>query len=184
VYRDARTPLGSASIRSCFVLITSVTWSFPFRTDIFTMDSFLAREKKLSILDEGVFMGQKLSAGVIVVGCLLMVLGLTLLAAGRIQSQDETISGAGICAFSFGALTCAGGMYLKARALQATTPASTVKPAKTRGGCDLCGTETPAVMCRAHQLHLCPACLARHYDVRSCVYAPSSRRPAAKAARA
>jgi hypothetical protein len=168
------------------VLITSVTWTFPFRTDIFTVDSFSAREKKHSIFYEGVLMGQKLSVVVIVVGCLLMLLGLTLLAAGLTQSQDESIAGAGICAFSFGALACAGGMYLKAREVQAgtTLPSNTKQQTKTRGGCDLCGTESPAVMCRAHQLHLCPACLTRHYDVRSCVYAPTSRRPAAKAARA
>jgi len=131
-------------------------------------------------------MGQKLSVSLIVVGCLLMVLGLTLLAAGLAQGQDESIAGAGICVFSFGSLVCAGGMYVKARALQAETGTpSNKQPAKSRGGCDLCGTESPAVMCRAHQLHLCPACLTKHYDVRSCVYAPSSRRAAAaKAARA
>ena len=168
------------------MLITSVTWCFPFRADIFSVDSFPAREKKLSIFYEGVLMGQKLSLFLIIVGCLLMVLGLTLLAAGLTQGQDESIAGAGICAFSFGALACAGGMYVKARAVQAETSIpSNKQQTKTRGGCDLCGTESPAVMCRAHQLHLCPACLSKHYDVRSCVYAPSSRRAAgAKAARA
>jgi ribosomal protein S14 len=131
-------------------------------------------------------MGQKLSILLIVVGCLLMAVGLTLLAAGLTQGQDETIAGSGICAFSFGALACAGGMYLKARAVQAATNVPANKQqTKMRGGCDLCGTESPAVMCRVHQLHLCPACLTKHYDVRSCVYAPSSRRAAAaKAARA
>jgi hypothetical protein len=168
------------------VLITSVTWSFPFRADIFTVGSLPAGEKKLSILYEGVLMGQKLSGFLIVVGGLLMIVGLVLLASGLAQRQDESIAGAGICAFSFGALACAGGMYLKARAIQADpSAAAAAKPqTKTRGGCDLCGTESPAVMCRIHQLHLCPACLSRHYDVRSCIYVPSTRRPAAKAARA
>ncbi len=131
-------------------------------------------------------MGQKLSGFVIVIGCLLMVLGLVLLASGLAQRQDDSIAGAGICAFSFGALACAAGMYLKARAVQAGNPlpANNKQQTKTRGGCDLCGTESPAVMCRIHQLHLCPACLSRHYDVRSCIYVPSTRRPAAKAARA
>jgi hypothetical protein len=167
------------------VLITSVTWSFPFRADIFTVGSFPAREKELSIFYEGVLMGQKLSGFLIVVGCLLMIVGLVLLASGLAQRQDESIAGAGICAFSFGALACAGGMYLKARTVPAqTTIPSSKQQTKTRGGCDLCGTESPAVMCRIHQLHLCPACLSRHYDVRSCIYVPSTRRPAAKAARA
>ena len=129
-------------------------------------------------------MGQKLSVTLIVVGSVLMLLGLTFLASGLAQGQDQAISGAGICAFSFGALICAAGIYAKARVLQAAAPAA--KPQmKPRGGCDLCGTASPAVMCRAHQLHLCPTCLSRHYDSRSCIYVPSTRRAAAaKAARA
>ena len=129
-----------------------------------------------------ILMGKKLSAALIVVGCLLMLAGLGLLAAGMAQKHDESVGGSGILAFAFGALTCASGMYMKARAAQAAFDA--VKPApKTRGGCDLCGTESPAVMCRAHQLHLCSNCLNKHYDARSCIYVPSSRRaPAAKAA--
>jgi hypothetical protein len=169
--------------------ITSVTWIPTFRADIFRVQSFPSstKTKNLSVFQEGVLMGQKLSATLIVIGGLLMALGLTLLAAGFAQKQDESIAGAGICAFAFGALSCASGMYLKARAIQAAVPVNpnTKAPTKQRGGCDLCGTESPAVMCRVHQVHLCPACLAKHYDTRSCVYVPSTRRPmAAKAARA
>jgi len=167
-------------------LITSVTWCFHFRADIFMVDPFSKRKTTLPVFQAGINMGQKISGFLIVIGGLLMAVGLVMLAAGFAQKQDESIAGAGICAFSFGALACAGGMYLKARAVQAETSVpSTKQQTKMRGGCDLCGTESPAVMCRAHQLHLCPACLSKHYDVRSCVYAPSSRRAAAaKAARA
>jgi hypothetical protein len=129
-------------------------------------------------------MTKKLSVVLIVIGSLLMLVGLTFLASGLAQSQDESISGAGMLAFALGALTCSTGIYLKARAAQAALPKTESKPQqKARGGCDLCGTETPAVMCRVHQLHLCPACLAKHYDTRSCIYVPSTRRsPATKAA--
>lgn len=132
-------------------------------------------------------MSRKLSLVFIFMGSLLMLLGLAFLASGLTQSQDESISGVGICGFSLGALICTAGVYLKARAAQAAAPAIP-KPQpqpKSRGGCDLCGVESPAVMCRVHQLHLCPNCLAKHYDTRSCVYVPSTRRaPAARAARA
>jgi len=148
---------------------------------------FPAVRKKLSILEEGDLMGRKLSLMLIVMGSLLMLLGLTFLASGLSQSRDESISGVGICTFSLGALICATGVYLRARAAQATVPANPKPQAqpKARGGCDLCGVESPAVMCRVHQLHLCPNCLAKHYDTRSCIYVPSTRRaPAARAARA
>ena len=130
-------------------------------------------------------MGLKLSTGLMTVGCLLMLMGLTLFSASVSQHQDDAILGAGICAFSFGALLTAGGIYLRGRALLAEAGAAAPKAQQQqqpRSGCDLCGIETPAVMCRAHQLHMCPTCLARHFDARSCVYIPSSRKPAAKAA--
>src|SRR6476661_3174407 len=130
-------------------------------------------------------MGRKLSLVLIAAGSLLMMLGLTFLASGLAQRQEESISGVGICTFSLGALICTAGIYLRARAAQAAVPASPKPQPKARGGCDLCGVETPAVMCRVHQLHLCPNCLAKHYDTRSCIYVPSTRRaPAARAARA
>jgi hypothetical protein len=132
-------------------------------------------------------MGRKLSTTLIVGGTLLVLAGLVFLASSISQKQDESVSGIGLCAFSLGALICSTGIYLKARTAQAEAPASSNnKPQpKQRGGCDLCGTEVPAVMCRVHQLHLCPGCLAKHYDTRSCIYIPSTRRaPAARAARA
>lgn len=131
-------------------------------------------------------MGRKLSLALIIVGVLLMLGGLIFLASGMSQGQDESVSGFGLITFSLGALIAATGMYLKARTAQAAVPANpNSKPQpKQRGGCDLCGVESPAVMCRVHQLHLCPACLAKHYDTRSCIYVPSTRRAMTKAARA
>jgi hypothetical protein len=61
--------------------------------------------------------------------------------------------------------------------LQASGPLEPKAQAKrSRGGCDLCGTEAPVVNCRVHQMHLCGECLGQHYDFRSCVYVPSTRR--------
>lgn len=129
-------------------------------------------------------MGQKLGNALILFGSLPMLLSLVLLPAAFSQHQDESILGAGVCAFSFGALLIATGLYLKARAIQESTAVVAAKPQpkQQRSGCDLCGIETPAIHCRTHQLHMCPTCLARHFDARSCVYIPSTRRPAAKAA--
>lgn len=74
----------------------------------------------------------------------------------------------------------AGGLYIKARTFQNSVGAGVTpaQPQTTRGGCDLCGTDTPVIHCRVHQIHICGECVARHYDFRSCVYVPSTRRPA------
>jgi hypothetical protein len=129
----------------------------------------------------------KLGLWAIVGGCLLMVVGLTLLPAASGPHADESIRGLGVSCFSFGAFIGALGLYFKARALQAGTPAPApqkTQPKRVRGGCDLCGSETPVIHCRVHDVHVCGNCLADHYDTRSCAYVPSTRRSASsKAAR-
>src|SRR5713101_6974645 len=116
-------------------------------------------------------MGQKASSLVVVAGCFLMLTGLCFLPAAL---------GADVCLFALGALVAAGGLYLKASALQAGAAAGPAKSQskRVRGGCDLCGTDSPVVNCRVHQLHLCGGCVGEHYDFRSCVYVPSTRRTA------
>lgn len=125
-------------------------------------------------------MGKKISSVAIVFGCSLMVLGLCFLPAALGNHPDPAIMGGGVLLFSLGTLTAAGGTYLKAVAAQADSPAAPAKPQakRARGGCDLCGTESPVVNCKVHQVHLCGDCLGKHYDFRSCVYVPSTRRPA------
>ena len=125
-------------------------------------------------------MGKKVSNVAIIFGCSLMVLGLCFLPAALGSHPDPAILGGGVCLFSLGALMAAGGIYLKAVAAQAGTPAGPAKaqPKRARGGCDLCGTESPVVNCKVHQVHLCGDCLGKHYDFRSCVYVPSTRRTA------
>ncbi len=121
----------------------------------------------------------KASSWAIGVGCLLMVAGLGFLPAAFGEHSDPSLLGGGICLFSFGALVGAGGLYLKARALQSAPGVSIPKPQpkRARGGCDLCGIEVPVIHCRVHQQHLCGECLGNHYDPRSCAYVPSSRKP-------
>ncbi|HEY1462945.1 MAG TPA: hypothetical protein VGF44_05970 [Terriglobales bacterium] len=74
-------------------------------------------------------------------------------------------------------MTIAIGLYVKARFFQAQQPQRSAPAEKTnaqrRGGCTLCGTETPVIQCKVHQLELCGNCLTRHYDYRSCSYIPS-----------
>jgi hypothetical protein len=77
--------------------------------------------------------------------------------------------------FALGALTVAGGIYFKAQNLKSDSSPKAPEPEK-RGGCDRCHAEPPAIQCKVHQLHLCDTCLASHYDFRSCVYVPSTRR--------
>lgn len=122
-------------------------------------------------------MGNKLSGTLIIFGCLLVLLGLCFLPAG-LSNKDQSILGAGICAISFGAMWISGGIYIKARTLQTATGSGTAnaQPQAVRGGCDLCGTDSPVIHCRVHQIHICGECVARHYDFRSCVYVPSTRR--------
>src|SRR5262249_23564839 len=135
---------------------------------------------------EGIPMG-KAGGWAVVGGCFLMVVGLILLPAAFGPRADESVRGLGLSAFSLGAFIGALGLYLKARAAQAGAPTvapQKAQPKRVRGGCDLCGSETPVIHCRVHDVHVCGNCLADHYDVRSCAYVPSTRRTASsKAAR-
>jgi hypothetical protein len=121
----------------------------------------------------------KASGWVVTGGSLLMLLGLCFLPAAFGAQQDPSMLAAGLSIFSFGSLTLSGGIYMKARGLQAA-PATAAKPQakKSRGGCEICGLETPVIHCRVHGVHLCGDCVSAHYDFRSCAYVPSTRRPA------
>ena len=129
------------------------------------------------------------SGWVIIAGCVLMMLGACFIPAAFGEHSDPSLLAAGASVFAFGTLVVAGGIYLKAVALQsaATAPGSAHKaqPKRARGGCDLCGTDVPVIHCRVHQIHICGNCVAGHYDFRTCAYVPSTRRtmPARAAAR-
>lgn len=131
-------------------------------------------------------MGQKLSSLALICGSSLMLVGLCFVPAALGENKDEGILGVGICAFALGALIAASGLYLKAKVATAAgrSGALNAPPKPVRGGCDLCGSELPVIHCRVHTVHICGNCLGDHYDFRSCVYVPSTRRPSAAMAKA
>jgi hypothetical protein len=123
----------------------------------------------------------------IVVGALGAVIGLFMLPAALGVHPDTSLLVLGACCVSFGSMIVASGIYLKARALRAsggsTAPAESKNSTRrVRGGCDVCHGDLPVIHCKVHQVHLCGNCLGRHYDFRSCAYAPSPRGNSAKAA--
>lgn len=134
-------------------------------------------------------MSSKTTNWIIAAGAVLAFIGLCFLPAALGDHPDPDVMEMGAFALSVGALIIATGIYIKARTLQtATTSGEPRKKAGTanqrvRGGCDLCGSEAPVVQCKVHQLHLCGSCLAQHYDVRSCVYVPTTRTATNKSSR-
>ena len=138
--------------------------------------------------DEVEKMSSKVSTGLIVMGGLLMALALCFLPAAFHDRSDANTLELGLCLFSAGSLTGSLGIYFKARALKGgilpeKAGSEATAKRKLRGGCDLCGTEAPAVLCTVHQVEVCGPCLAQHYDQRSCAYVPSRRAAAGKNAK-
>lgn len=117
-------------------------------------------------------------------GGFLAFLGLCALPGAFGQNGDHTLLGLGTALFGLGALTMAAGFYFKANALKGpgskkSSQDSAASARPIRGGCDRCQVEAPVIHCKVHQQHLCGSCLAEHYEFRSCVYVPSTRRTAA-----
>src|SRR5258708_34155547 len=106
-----------------------------------------------------------------------MGVGLALVPRACGPHPGDSILGLGICTFWFGSLAGAGGLYMKARAVQAGPAAPKPQPKRIRGGSDLCGSETPVIHCRVHDVHVCGNCLADHYGFRSSALFPITRRP-------
>ena len=121
-------------------------------------------------------MSSKLGGWLVLLGSVVAIGGLLVLPAAARGAADRNLLGVGMSIFAMGALSIAIGVYLKAQDLQAGP--KPVKPEETekKGGCDRCHAEPPAIQCKVHQVHLCDSCLASHYDFRSCVYVPSTRR--------
>lgn len=164
--------------------MTFVIWSANRWTTIF--DSSLA--SKTSWAEHNTYrkkdriMSLKAGNWIIGIGAAGMLVGLCFVPAVAMDHSDTSLLALGACAFSLGSLMVAGGMYVKTRMLQAgLVPApQPASPKKAKGGCDLCRGDMPIIQCRVHQLHMCAACMAEHYDNRSCAYTPSTRRPATK----
>jgi hypothetical protein len=134
-------------------------------------------------------MSSKTATWIMAAGAVLMLIGLCFLPAALGEPRDADLLELGACQFSLGAIIVAAGIYAKARVVQLAIASGEPRkePAipnpRVRGGCDLCGTETPVVQCQVHKLHFCGSCLAKHYDARSCVYVPTTRTSANKAGR-
>jgi len=126
----------------------------------------------------------------IALGAVALVLGILVLPAALLgQHPDTSLLGLGACGVSLGSIIAASGIYVKARTLEppsasgASAGESKSSARRVRGGCDVCHGDLPVIHCKVHQVHLCPDCLARHYDFRTCTYVPSTRRTGSKAAK-
>jgi hypothetical protein len=121
-------------------------------------------------------MALKFGSWMIALGCFFALAGLSLFPAAFGTPRDVSVLSAGAMLFSTGMVLAAGGFYAKARHWAESDEPRTRSAAKAkRRTCHQCGTAESAVECRVHHLHLCPDCLAKHYDFRSCAYVPSVR---------
>ena len=126
----------------------------------------------------------------IAAGALILVMGLIALPAALGEHVETSLLTLGTCGVSVGSIVAGTGAYLKARALSSPTGAGASqgesKPSarRLRGGCDVCHGDLPVIHCKVHQVHLCPDCVAKHYDFRSCTYVPSTRGAIPKTAKA
>ncbi|MFZ3339864.1 MAG: hypothetical protein WA609_00400 [Terriglobales bacterium] len=121
-------------------------------------------------------MALKIGSWIIGVGCLMAAAGLCFLPAAFGAQRDASLLAAGAMVFSTGMVLAAAGFYIKARFWvaggQSKVNASTKGRRKV---CNLCGENESAVECRVHRMNLCPDCLGKHYDFKSCAYVPSTR---------
>jgi hypothetical protein len=128
-------------------------------------------------------MTSRLANLLIGLGAFGILAGLCLFPVAIGEHGDSSLLPMGACALSLGSLAVASGIYVKARTAQARTGTVTEPKAqakRVRGGCDICRGDFPIIHCKVHQLHLCTDCMREHFDVRSCIYAPSTRGQAAK----
>ena len=125
-------------------------------------------------------MQSRMGSWMMAIGVIIGIAGLAIMPAGFGEnSPDRNMIGAGASIFAIGTFLVALGVYFKSLIMPAapnqnSTPNNT--PSPMRGGCDRCQTEAPVIQCKVHQQHLCGNCLSEHYDFRSCVYSPSTRR--------
>jgi hypothetical protein len=126
----------------------------------------------------------------IAAGAVALLMGLITLPAALGEHVDTSLLTLGACGVSLGSMIAAGGVFLRARSMAssgnsaASSAESKASSRRVRGGCDVCHGDMPVIHCKVHQVHLCPECLARHYDVRSCTYIPSTRGVSAKSSKA
>src|SRR5256885_8574655 len=128
-------------------------------------------------------MSSRLANLLIGLGAFGILIGLCLFPVAMGAHGDSSLLPMGACALSLGSLAVATGIYVKARTAQPaaeTTAEHKAHPKRVRGGCDICHGDFPIIHCKVHQVHLCTDCMREHFDVRSCMYAPSTRGQAGK----
>ena len=128
-------------------------------------------------------MATKIGTWLIAIGSCIVFLGLCALPAALGANPDKTLLAFGMTIISTGMMLIAGGLYIKSRNFgQRVSNRSESHTKRVRKAlCEQCGKNEPVIQCRAHKVHLCAACVGRHYDFRSCAYVPSSRNSNAKA---
>jgi uncharacterized membrane protein len=135
-------------------------------------------------------MSSRTGKWMIVLGVVMLFMGLLMLPAALGGHPDTSIIALGACGVSLGSMIAASGIYVNARALQphavsvGVSAESKNLTRRVRGGCDICHGDLPVIHCKVHQIHLCPDCVAKHYDFRSCTYIPSTRATLPKKAKA
>ena len=123
-------------------------------------------------------------------GAVALVVGLLMLPAALGERVDTSLLILSACGVSLGSLIAAAGFYLKALAMKSSQGSTGLSgesrqaARRVRGGCDVCHGDLPVIHCKVHQVHLCPDCVAKHYDFRSCAYVPSTRGADPKTAKA
>lgn len=126
-------------------------------------------------------MSSRIGNWMIAAGIVAVVMGLIALPAALGEPVETSLLILGACGVSMGSMIAAAGVFLKSRAETSPEgPAASPRESRTsakrlRGGCDVCHGDSPVIHCKVHQVHLCPDCLAKHYDFRSCTYVPSTR---------
>jgi hypothetical protein len=128
-------------------------------------------------------MSTRLANLLIGLGAFGILVGLCLFPVAMGDHGDSSLLPMGACALSLGSLAVATGIYVKARTAQPaaeTTAEHKAQPKRVRGGCDICHGDFPIIHCKVHQVHMCTDCMREHFDVRSCMYAPSTRGQAGK----
>jgi hypothetical protein len=124
----------------------------------------------------------KIGSWLIGVGCFMALAGLFFLPAAFGAERDLSVLAAGAMVFSTGMVLASAGFYMKARywgEIEGAKPKTNGK--NKRKICNVCGTQESAVECRVHNVNLCPECLGKHYDFKSCAYVPSTRPNTSKA---
>lgn len=137
----------------------------------------------IQVAPEDATLLNKTSNTLIIFGALVAFAGLCFLPAAMVEKHDASLLAAGASLFSLGTLFTSGGLYIKAKGQKSGAPASPEPAKRAHGGCETCREGNPVIHCKVHNTHLCEDCQAKHYDFRSCVYAPSTRRMTAKGGR-